>query len=142
MTDKQIAFVAEYLVDLNATQAAIRAGYSARTANEQACRLLTRPEIAEAIAAAMAKRSKETGIDASYVLRQAVKLHEACMEAKEHSAAARALELVGKHVAVQAFKERVEHGGRIEYSNLSDEEIDARIAALTATDNGSRVTSH
>lgn len=40
MTDKQARFCEEYMIDLNATQAAIRAGYSPKTANEQAARLL------------------------------------------------------------------------------------------------------
>ena len=55
LTDKQLLFVAEYLKDLNATQAAIRAGYSVDTAGSQGSRLLTNVEIAEAIAASQSK---------------------------------------------------------------------------------------
>ena len=51
MTPKQEAFVREYLIDLNATQAAIRAGYSERTAGSQSFDLLQKPEIQAAIAA-------------------------------------------------------------------------------------------
>ena len=47
LTDRRQKFVDEYLMDLNATQAAIRAGYSARTANEQAARLLANVSIQE-----------------------------------------------------------------------------------------------
>ena len=52
LTPKQAAFVAEYLVDLNATQAAIRAGYSAKTAGSVGAENLSKPEIAAAIAEA------------------------------------------------------------------------------------------
>jgi phage terminase small subunit len=67
---KQQRFVEEYLVDLNATKAAERAGYSPKTANEQASRLMARPEIQAAIADGMAARSERTGIDAAYVLKR------------------------------------------------------------------------
>jgi phage terminase small subunit len=62
LTAKQARFVAEYLVDLNATQAAIRAGYSARTANEQAARLLANVSVAAAVAEAQAARGKRTEV--------------------------------------------------------------------------------
>lgn len=51
LTNKQQPFVAEYLVDLNATQAAIRAGYAAKTANREGSRLLSNVDIADAVAA-------------------------------------------------------------------------------------------
>ena len=60
---KQQAFVDEYLIDLNATQAAIRAGYSVTSARDIGCENLTKPNIQEAIAKAMAERSKRTGIN-------------------------------------------------------------------------------
>lgn len=50
MTDKQARFCEEYMIDLNATQAAIRAGYSPKTANEQAARLLANVSIQNRIA--------------------------------------------------------------------------------------------
>lgn len=71
MTDlapRQARFVEEYLIDLNATQAAIRAGYSARTANEQGARLLANVSVNEAVARAKAERSKRTGINADRIL--------------------------------------------------------------------------
>src|SRR5262245_46465170 len=57
MTPKQAAFAIEYLIDLNASQAAIRAGYSSRTAGEQGNQLLNTPEVADAIARGMAERA-------------------------------------------------------------------------------------
>lgn len=70
LTAKQRRFVDEYLIDLNATQAAIRAGYAAKTAQEQGSRLLSNVMVAKAIAAAMKARSKATGIDAERVLKE------------------------------------------------------------------------
>lgn len=127
LTPRQQRFVQEYLIDLNATQAAIRAGYSAKTAMEQGYQLLQNPSVSTAVAEAKAKRAEEVGIDAAYVLRQAVKLHERCMQEVSPiidrkgqqvtdeagnplfefnaTGAAKALELVGKHVDVGAFKE-------------------------------------
>lgn len=111
MTPKQARFVQEYLIDLNATQAAVRAGYSARTAEAQGSRLLTNVKVAYGIQTAKADRELSTQIDARYVLRQAVKMHEKCLAMGDHGPAVRALELVGKHVNVQAFAEKVEHSG-------------------------------
>src|SRR3954451_23220657 len=68
LNDRQACFVAEYLVDLNATQAAIRAGYSARTANVQAARLLANVSVAAAIAEAQAARSRRTEVTADRVV--------------------------------------------------------------------------
>lgn len=72
MTPKQAQFVREYLIDLNATQAAIRCGYSEKTAKAQASRLLTKPTIAAAVDAAKAARSDRTEIGADWVLERLV----------------------------------------------------------------------
>ena len=69
MTPKQRRFVDEYLCDLNATQAAIRSGYSKKTARFIGAENLTKPNIAAAIAAAVAKRSDRTEVTADYVLK-------------------------------------------------------------------------
>lgn len=74
LTAKQQRFVEEYLVDLNATQAAIRAGYSEATAKEQGSRLLTNVNIAEAIAEAQKARSERTGITADRVLQELARI--------------------------------------------------------------------
>jgi len=62
MTPKQAAFVDEYLIDLNATQAAIRAGYSAKTARQIGEENLSKPDISAAVAAGIDARSKRTQI--------------------------------------------------------------------------------
>lgn len=68
LNEKQEIFVREYLVDLNATQAAMRAGYSERTAHSQGQRLLKHVEVAAAIAAAQDKRAERVAFDADRVL--------------------------------------------------------------------------
>ena len=131
LTPRQQRFVNEYLIDLNATQAAIRAGYSEKTARQIASENLSKIVIQEAIAKAKRERSEATKIDAEWVLRQAVELHGRCMQEirpalhpksrkqmKDEkgnalftfnaAAANRALELIGKHIEIGAFKERVE----------------------------------
>lgn len=74
LTPKQEAFVREYLVDLNATQAAMRAGYSAKTANEQGARLLANASVKDAVAAAKEARAERLDITADMVLSQWWKL--------------------------------------------------------------------
>ncbi len=70
MTPKQQRFVDEYLVDLNATQAATRAGYSASTAYSQGERLLRNVEVATAIAKGKQERAADVGVDARWVLKR------------------------------------------------------------------------
>ncbi len=74
LTPKQKRFVAEYLVDLNATAAAIRAGYSEKTANRIASENLSKPDIQSAIQEAIEKRQKRTEITQDMVLRETAKL--------------------------------------------------------------------
>ncbi|WP_106478122.1 terminase small subunit [Phytohalomonas tamaricis] len=78
LTARQSRFVEEYIVDLNATQAAIRAGYSERTANEQGARLLAKVSIQRAVQARMNDRSERTKIDADFVLQGIVKNIRRC----------------------------------------------------------------
>jgi phage terminase small subunit len=68
LNERQVRFVAEYLLDLNATQAAVRAGYSPQSARTQAADLLTNPNIAAAIAEARAARSRRTEVTADRVV--------------------------------------------------------------------------
>lgn len=74
MTKKQKLFVEEYLIDLNATQAAIRAGYSPDTAKEIGCENLTKPNIRACIDREMAERSKRTGVNADRVVQELAKI--------------------------------------------------------------------
>lgn len=74
MTDKQNRFCEEYMIDLNATQAAIRAGYSPKTAREQAPRLLANVSIQNRIAQLQAEQSRRTGVSANRVVRELAKI--------------------------------------------------------------------
>lgn len=74
LTEKQQRFVDEYLIDLNATQAAIRAGYSVKTATVIGCENLIKPNIQQAIAKAMAERSKRTGINQDRIVLELAKI--------------------------------------------------------------------
>lgn len=70
LTPQQQRFVDEYLIDLNATQAAIRAGYSSDTATEQGSRLLRNVNVGKAVSDAMAERSVRTRVTADRVLTE------------------------------------------------------------------------
>ena len=74
LTAKQQRFCDEYLIDLNATQAAIRAGYSPKTAEQTASRLLTIVKVSDETAREMAERSKRTGINQDRVVQELAKL--------------------------------------------------------------------
>lgn len=74
LTAKQQRFVEEYLIDLNATQAAIRAGYSIKRASEIGYQLLQKTTVSEAIAQAMAERSRRTGITQDRVIQELAKI--------------------------------------------------------------------
>jgi len=156
LTPKQAAFVREYLIDMNATQAAIRAGYSAKTAASQGERLLRNVELKRAIIAAKAERADRTKVDSDWVLRRLADEAEADVAdlyddfgnvkpVKEWpliwrqglvagidietigegagrvtkikvSDRIRRIDLIGKHVDVQAFKEKVD----VTVTNLAD----------------------
>lgn len=74
MTEKQKRFCEEYLIDLNATQAAIRAGYSANSAGQNADRMMKNDEIRARIDTALAERSRRTGVTADRVVRELAKV--------------------------------------------------------------------
>lgn len=120
LTPKQERFVEEYLVDLNGTQAAIRAGYSPKTANEQASAMLAKPSIQEAVQAQRAKVSERTMRTVDDVMADIGRVRDNAMQIMtdpdtggqvmlSHKDALKALELEGKHLG--AFTERIEHSG-------------------------------
>jgi len=149
LTDKQEMFCREYLIDLNATQAAIRAGYSEKTARASGCENLTKPDIQNRIAELKADRNEQVNVDAAYVLRRLIEIDEmdvldilnangelkpiknwpkvwrttlSGMDVTEMAGDSagllkkikwpdkvKNLELLGKHVTVQAFKDNVKN---------------------------------
>lgn len=76
LTSKQALFAKEYLIDRNATQAAIRAGYSKKTAAAVGYELMRKPHVFEAVAAEMEKRNERVEVDADYVLRRLVDIDQ------------------------------------------------------------------
>lgn len=132
LTDRQKEFVRQYLVDLNATQAAIRAGYSVKTAYRQGADLLQKTSIREAIEKAQAKRARRVEVTQDYVLSNLVEVVERTMQRApvldrkgeqvtdeegravwtfDAKNANRALELLGKHLGIFADKVKAEVSG-------------------------------
>jgi phage terminase small subunit len=118
LTPKQERFIQNYLIDLNATQAAIRAGYSPKTANEQGSRLLANVSISRLIEAEQNKRAGKVGLDSEWVLRRLKDISDRCMQAEpvlkregnewvesgeytfDSSGANKSTELIGKHLGM------------------------------------------
>lgn len=117
LTAKQALFVKEYLVDLNATGAAVRAGYSEKTAKVIGHENLTKPDIAAAIAKAQQKRAEKVEITAEWVLNKYIGIIERC-EKTDPQTARGALDSVGKHLGM--FKDKVEHSGLIGVNIIND----------------------
>lgn len=109
LTPKQAAFVHEYLVDLNATQAAIRAGYSKKTANRIATENLSKPVIQEALREARAAREKRSMITVEWVLAQIASIAQD--EEAQQRDRLKALELLGKHLGMWERREDTESQG-------------------------------
>lgn len=117
LTPKQEMFCLEYLKDLNATQAAIRAGYSEKTSNEQGCQNLAKLSIQQRIAELLKTRTQKLEIDAEWVLKRFKEISDRCMTAEpvmikdedgqmvesgeyqfDSSGANKATEMIGKHI--------------------------------------------
>jgi len=152
LTPKQQCFVGEYLIDLNATQAAIRAGYSAKTADVQAARLLVNAKVQKAIQSGRQAKAEKAQIDAVYVLNRLKDIAEMdaldvlnsdgeikpirewpkvwrqmisgvevlnnpdtgiILKKIKWPDKIRNLELIGRHVGVGAFKDKLELSGEV-----------------------------
>ena len=102
MTNKQKAFVSEYLVDLCATKAAIRAGYSAKRADAIGHENLRKPEIKAAIQLAMKQREERTQVTQDYVITKIRDTIERCSGGDEFNPQSimKGCELLGKHLGL------------------------------------------
>ncbi|HEX9721498.1 MAG TPA: terminase small subunit [Ramlibacter sp.] len=157
ITAKQLRFAEEYLIDLNATQAAIRAGYSKKTAEQYGYQLLQKTSVQEAIASGRSKATEKAELSVAWVLDRLRTVAERCMQSEpvlgkrgeailvetpdgelapaftfQAAPANRSLELLGKHLGM--FPDKVEHtgkgGGPIQTEELGDTERARRIAFL------------
>ena len=130
LTPKQERFVAEYLVDLNATQAAIRAGYSAKGATVRGSELLANRNVAVAIAAGQKNREQRTGITQDWALERLKREAEFEGEGSSHAARVSALGLAMKHLGM--LKEDAPHPDRktLDISKLTDDAKRAILAGL------------
>lgn len=138
LTAKQEAFCQEYLLDLNATQAAIRAGYSENTAGAIGAENLTKPEIASRVRDLMGKRMARVQLDQDWVLQRLITISDRCLQAKpimewdaddkcfvqkrdeatgellyefDSAGANKATELIGKHLGF--FEQHQKQKGRV-----------------------------
>lgn len=138
LTPKQLAFCNEYLIDLNGTQAAIRAGYSEKTANEQASRLLANVSVANFIQLNMNKRAEKTGITAEYVLETIKSTIARCSQAEpvlingepsgeykfDAANTLKGCELLGKHLKL--FSDKIELSGNVQITKIERRIIDTK----------------
>jgi len=111
LTEKQKNFCREYLIDLNATQAAIRSGYSKKTAHAIGKENLHKPLIQKQLQKTMNKRAEKTEITAEMVLQDINEIKTRTMApGKDFDAksALKALELLGKHLVL--FTDKIQHG--------------------------------
>ena len=111
LTLKQARFVAEYLADLNATQAAIRAGYSKNCATSIGHENLTKPYVAKALQSAMDDRAAAMGLSQEFVIAGLLREIRAGDPDEPSPARIKALELLGKHLVM--FTERIEIKGEV-----------------------------
>lgn len=155
LTPKQVRFCEEYLVDLNGTQAAMRAGYSKKTANEQSSRLLANVNVSAYIGKLRDEQSKRTEITADYVIYGLKEVAERCLSRRpvmefdyserqmvqkkdsegngvwefDSNGANRAFELLGKHLGVFEKDNKQKPAGAIVVP-YSDQQIEKIIHAV------------
>ncbi len=115
LTPKQQLFVAEYLLNLNATQAAVRAGYSKKTAYSVGHENLKKPEVAAPIQEAMEARSERTGVTQDQVIEGLLCEAKLTEEGSSHSARVAAWAHLGKHLGMFTDNLNVKGGGPVTF---------------------------
>ena len=108
LNTKQKMFCKEYLIDLNATQACIRAGYSEKTARTIGSKLLTKVDIQKEIDRLKAIREKKVELTAEKVLKDIERVREKAEKTDQFNVSLKASELQGKHLAMFTERQRLE----------------------------------
>jgi phage terminase small subunit len=108
LTAQQEQFCLEFIKDLNAVRAAIRAGYGEQHAKKNAWTIIRNPAVAERISELKADQTKRTKIEADDILRRLVRIAEKTEQEGDYQAAIRSLELLGKHQAMWTDKNLTE----------------------------------
>jgi phage terminase small subunit len=111
LTDKQKMFCREYLIDLNATQASIRAGYSKKTAQQIGTENLAKPVIQAQLAKMMDKRAAKVEISAEYVLQTILDTVELSKADNDKQNIYKGAELLGKHLKLFTDKQELQNLG-------------------------------
>lgn len=109
LTAKQQMFVKEYLIDLNGSAAARRAGYSTKNSDDLSAQLLRKTHVASAIRIAMEDRAAKLDLTAEDVLHSILTIRGMAMAEKEFANALKANELLGKHLKL--FTDKTELSG-------------------------------
>lgn len=147
LTTRQELFCQEYIIDYNGTQAAIRAGYSEKTADVQASKLLRNVKVLSRVRAIQKDRLEKLAVTQESVILKLLEIYDRCMQAKpvtewdynekkyvetgkyvfDSKGALNALEMIGKHLAM--FTNKVEHSGTV---NTGNTELTAILEQLKA----------
>jgi hypothetical protein len=133
LTPKQAAFVREYLIDQNATQAAIRAGYSKATANQQGSRLLANVGVAAALRAKQAMFARKADITVESLTSELEQARRLALKEKQSAAAVSAT--LGKAKLHGLLVERHKHSGAVgsyDLTKISDADLD-RLESILGT---------
>ena len=131
LNPKQRRFVDEYFVDLNAKQAAMRAGYSPKTAESQGSRLLSHAKVSEAIQHGQAQIANKYEVTQEYVIEKLIENLDGSLREGQRGPANGAFTLLGKHIGMFVDRTRVEgpNGGPVQVEDAAA----ARIASILAT---------
>ena len=107
ITERQLRFCEEYTKDCNATQAAIRAGYSPRSAHQIGYENLRKPEIQERLGKLQEETARRNEVTLDEIINDLRRLRDEAFETGSYGAAARAIELLGKTIG--AYRDRVDN---------------------------------
>ena len=143
LTVKQKMFVEEYLMDFNASQAVLRAGYNTKNPSHMGSAMLRNPKIREAIEDLIRERRERSFVNEDYVLRKIVNTLEKCEKEENFNATAvlRAAELLAKHLGMFVDKQEISgpDGGAIQMEKVQNDATDfTRSIARLAQRGGAR----